>query len=86
MLAQTATRPIAAQTSKASGEGGSKVTKDEAHEVVPEVRILEGILIFVEDLTKSRVPFLERLHKALFLPLVVSYLLVARSNYGVHGT
>ena len=74
MLAQTATRPIAARTSKASGEGGSKVTKDETHEVVPEVRILQGILLSVEELTKSRVfanPFLKRLHKAL-LPLMVS--------------
>ena len=65
MLAQTATRPIAAQTCKARGEGGSKLTKDEAHEVVPEVRILEGILLSVEELTKSRVlanPFLKRLY------------------------
>ena len=65
MLAQTATRPIAVQTSKASGEGGSKVTKYEAHDVVPEVQILKGILLSVEELTKSWVlanPFLKRLH------------------------
>ncbi len=75
MLAQTATRPIAAQSSKARGVGGSNITKGEAHKLVPEVRILQGILLSVEELTKSRFfanPFLKRLHKALLLPLRVS--------------
>jgi hypothetical protein len=65
MLAQTTTRFIVAQSSKARGEGESDITKDVTHEVIPGVRILERILLSVEGLTKSRVfanPFFKRLH------------------------
>jgi hypothetical protein len=45
--------------------GYRDITNDEVHGVVPRVQILEGILLSVEELTKSRVlanTFLKRLH------------------------
>ncbi len=63
-MVQTATRSIAAQKAKLN-RGRRDITNDEVHRVVPGVQILEGILLSVEELTKSRVytnPFLKRLH------------------------
>ncbi|KAB8112057.1 hypothetical protein EE612_050010, partial [Oryza sativa] len=63
-MAQTATRSIAAQKTNLNN-GRRDITNNEARLVVPGVQILEGILLSVEELTKSRVfanPFLKRLH------------------------
>ncbi len=72
-MAQTATRSIVAQKAKLNN-GRRDITNNEVHQVVPGVQILEGILLSVQEITKSQVftnPFLKMFHKTL-LPLVVS--------------